>query len=203
MGEKATLNETVYSGIKSELLAGTFWPGERLESRAFEARFDTSSTPIRMALSRLAGERLLDITALDGFHVPHVSESWLYDIYIANREALLICLRLAHKATSELTMEVFQTAGTVEATETLFNDVASTTGNVELISWIAGLNERLRTVRLIEGSALPDRQEELASLAGLWMRRDERPFARGVQLYHERRIDRLRDLVQSVSRRRK
>jgi hypothetical protein len=202
MPDKETQITRSYDGIKAELLAGAFRPGERLESRVFETKYNTSSTTVRMALSRLAGEKLVETTALDGFRVPMISESWLYDMYIANRELLTICATLSARAPRP----TGRTSGIpdgVAGAEILFNEIAAATQNLELMALVANVNERLRPVRLIEPTVLAQQPFQLRDLEDPWQRNDLETLSDGLTRYHQTRIDHLREIVFSATRARK
>ncbi len=188
-----------YEGIKAEVLSGAFRPGERLESRLFETRFNTSSTTVRMALSRLAGERLIDSNALDGFHAPLITEAWLYDLFVANRELLCSCVSLA-RAPPASPDTILKDEDIVAGTEELFADIANATGNLELAALISSLNDRLRYIQRVESPVLPNRRMELQALWGDWQRGAAASLLERLHLYHQARIDHLRDIVAAVTR---
>lgn len=50
----------VYAAIKQQLLEGAFRPGERIEPAILSDELGASVTPVRDALHRLAGERLVE-----------------------------------------------------------------------------------------------------------------------------------------------
>ena len=73
--------ERVYEGLKRLLLSGDHVPGERIELARFAEELASSVTPVRDALHRLAGERLIEMRTGDGFHLPMVTESALRALY--------------------------------------------------------------------------------------------------------------------------
>lgn len=67
MIERAGTGERVYLAIKTLLAEGDHRPGERLDIRQLERSVGASATPVRGALNRLAGERLLVSHQGEGF----------------------------------------------------------------------------------------------------------------------------------------
>lgn len=61
--------ETITSLLRDELLAGTFEPGTRLGEIALARRFDSSRTPVRLAMAALEREGLLVYEPNRGFRV--------------------------------------------------------------------------------------------------------------------------------------
>lgn len=196
--ERETQTKRAYESIKAEVLSGAFRPGERLESRLFEAKYDTSSTTVRMALSRLAGERLIESTALDGFHVPLISEAWLADLYLFNNEILSRCLVHSHGSTG--VPQVTNEDDPVRLTERLFHEIAAGTGNYEFVATIDGVSGRLRAIRKTELIIIPAAADEITALTGMWIGQAHAELASGLQDYLKVRLDRLRELVRMTSR---
>ena len=81
---KRTDAETMSRYIRNELrrliVVGEWAPGERLQLAGLSERFKTSSTVIREALTRLAGERLVVLRPNRGFFIPTLSQDELRDI---------------------------------------------------------------------------------------------------------------------------
>jgi DNA-binding GntR family transcriptional regulator len=66
--------------IRGAVLGGSWRPGERLAPVALAERFGTSSTVVREALTRLAGDGLLTWERNRGFFVPELDPRGLRDI---------------------------------------------------------------------------------------------------------------------------
>lgn len=66
--------------IHAEVLAGVWSPGERLQPTQLAKRYDTSTTVIREALTRLAGMGFVVMRPNRGFFVPELSLDDLVDI---------------------------------------------------------------------------------------------------------------------------
>ena len=92
MSPGATM-ERVYTELKARVMAGEFAPGSRLDPGQLAADLGTSATPVRDALHRLAGERLVDSWHQEGFRQPIVSEADLRDLYVWTAALLGYALR--------------------------------------------------------------------------------------------------------------
>lgn len=80
MSPGATM-ERVYRELKERIISGHFAPGSRLEPAHLAHELAASATPVRDALQRLSGERLVESRHHEGFRQPALSESDLRDVY--------------------------------------------------------------------------------------------------------------------------
>lgn len=85
----------VVERIRHAILDGTWPPGERLGPVALAEQFDTSSTVVREALTRLAGESLLDAKTNRGFFVPQLDLQQFQDITALRCVTETLALRLS------------------------------------------------------------------------------------------------------------
>jgi DNA-binding GntR family transcriptional regulator len=92
--------ERVVLALREEILAGAFAPGARLKIDDLAARYGVSPLPVREALRRLEGERLVGLAAHRGATVRALGAKSLRDLYDV-REALegLLAERAAERAT--------------------------------------------------------------------------------------------------------
>ncbi|HHW82619.1 MAG TPA: GntR family transcriptional regulator [Actinomycetales bacterium] len=75
-----TLSELVRGQLHHDILSGVWSPGDRLQLTALSERYETSSTVVREALTRLVGERLVELRPNRGFTVPTISLEELRDL---------------------------------------------------------------------------------------------------------------------------
>ncbi|PIJ50142.1 GntR family transcriptional regulator [Erwinia sp. OLTSP20] len=78
--EGRSLNETIYSRIRELILTGQLLPGSKLKIAELAQRFDVSLNVIREALSRLAGELLVEVAPQQGFSVRSLDADDLIDL---------------------------------------------------------------------------------------------------------------------------
>ncbi|MFI7495333.1 GntR family transcriptional regulator [Kocuria sp. M4R2S49] len=75
-----TLSKHIRDELRINMLSGRWAPGDRLQLNQLSEQFETSSTVVREALTRLAGERLVVLRPNRGFFVPTLSMDELRDI---------------------------------------------------------------------------------------------------------------------------
>jgi len=78
---KKTLSEQIHDILRQEILTQVIPCGEKLTIRQLQARFGTSSTPVRDAMVRLAQEGLLDQVSNAGARVVRLTEQDVREIY--------------------------------------------------------------------------------------------------------------------------
>ncbi len=78
-GNSDTISDQVRDQLRADILAGCWAPGEKLLLLKLSERYETSSTVTREALTRLTGERLVELKPNRGFFVPELSLSELGD----------------------------------------------------------------------------------------------------------------------------
>lgn len=81
--------------LRGELRAGRHPPMTRITAGETAERLLVSATPVREALSRLAGEGLLLDRRGQGFFVPRLEASDVEDLYRMQRDLLLIACKAA------------------------------------------------------------------------------------------------------------
>lgn len=154
--------ERVYHALKEQLGSGRFLPGAHLDPAALSEELNASVTPVRDALHRLVGERLVAAPRGDGFRVPLLTETALRDLYGWNGRLLTLALRPMAEAGAEIEPATGQDL--VARTEALFLTIAASSGSGELHAAISSLNDRLRSIRRAEGRLLLGLEDELQLL---------------------------------------
>jgi GntR family transcriptional regulator, carbon starvation induced regulator len=84
---RATLTEQIADTLRTDIIDGTFAPGQRLTMAELTVRYQVSATPLREALQHLAAQGMVDIDPRLGASVPPISRAHLRDTY-AVREML-------------------------------------------------------------------------------------------------------------------
>jgi hypothetical protein len=192
--------ERVYRAIKAELGNGRYLAAEALEPHALALELSSSITPVRDALHRLVGERLVEAPQGDGFRTPAVTELGLRHLYRWNAALLL----LASGGTHSAPLQVAQKGagkGAGEA-EHLFAVIAAGTGSPEHFGAILNLNDRLRPVRRVEAWLVPDWRGELGAMESAFELQGLPGLRRLITAYHRRRERLAPEIVAALQDRR-
>ena len=80
MASGTSLVEEVYGAVRAELLTGQLEPGSKLRLSDFSTRFGVSLSVIREAMTRLAGQGLVQSSPQRGFWVTPLSAEDLVDL---------------------------------------------------------------------------------------------------------------------------
>lgn len=201
MSPGATM-ERIYAELKMRIMAGEFAPGTRLDPGHLAANMAASATPVRDALHRLAGERLVDSWHQEGFRQPIVSEADLRDLYAWTAALLGYALRAPSPLPTTLDAPVTGAEGDDYPARLarLYRSIALFSSNRELRHAIANVVERSHMFRDIEalvdptcGDAVADLED--AFLDGRWadLRSKINAFHRRRAAWAERVGSRLRE----------
>lgn len=179
--------EPTYDAIKRQLMTGEWPAGARLESARIAAHLGVSVTPVRDSLYRLAGERMVDFTHGEGFHVHRLTETDYRDMLECN--LVLLHAALADARTGTIT-PIAPGGGYAERIGYLFLAIAARADNNELSASIAALNDRLHLTRRHDRTIIADTAAEFAALEAAIaadVACDE--LRNQVSAYHDRRAD--------------
>ncbi|NII11305.1 GntR family transcriptional regulator [Oleiagrimonas sp. C23AA] len=179
----------VYRQVKCGLRSGLYSPGQRIDPATLASQFDTSPTPVRMALYRLLGEGLLADHARDGLHVPMLNEFALSDLYDwMERLLLMACdMDLAPVDHRRRISEMSVNGDPVKRTWQLFDAIARATAHHSLQRAIRQTNDQLAPIRRAKQDLLTQAREELAPLLAYWQTSDIPALKSALRSYHEYR----------------
>jgi DNA-binding GntR family transcriptional regulator len=182
--------DRIYFALKGQLASGIHAPGEHLEPAVIGEALFASITPVRDALHRLAGERIVEAPRHDGFRVPSPTEAELRDLYRWNCRLLELALvRPASPAHDEPAPDA----------ASLFRLVARLSGSREHERTIDNASDRLGSMRAVEPDVLPGTDSELDRLLDSYRRRDWRTLRSSVRTYHRRRERAVPELLAFAS----
>lgn len=191
----APVFDRVYARLKQMLRQNAFGPASHLDPGALGELLVASVTPVRDALHRLAGERLVDFTN-EGFQAPLMSEPDLRDLYAWNHQLLLLALRTTLRSQAAFLPPPPEGAHPAEAAEALFGAIARAGGNREQAFAIEALNDRLHAARRAETLVLAGLHDEVAGLYDA----DLRTLRRALGQYHRRRAAAVPAIVRALYR---
>lgn len=188
--------DRVYHELKRMLAEGELPPGTPIEPALIGKQIASSITPIRDALHRLTGERLVEAPNHNGFRVPLITEAGLRDLYNWNGQILALALRNMRPVQPNHRASVSPPqSDKLDPIAGLFEEVALAGGNVEHLRTVEQLNDRLAPMRKVEPQLLDGTDEEHAKLRELFDRADRSGFATLLDRYHRRRFRAVPDLL--------
>jgi DNA-binding GntR family transcriptional regulator len=189
--------ERVYLALKARIMSGTLPAGEPLEPRLLGEDLISSITPIRDALHRLVGERLVDAPRNHGFRVPVLSEAMVRDLYGWRTRLLLAALAHAPAAQApEISAgDRHNAASESRPAAALFLAIAGVSGSRELRLAMSSANDRLHALHQAEIDVLGGEDDELAELEQMLASGDRPGLRRLLVHYHRRREKHVSDII--------
>ena len=182
--------ERVYAALKAQLREGQFKPGDRLEPAVLSEQLNASVTPVRDALHRLTGERLVEAPRHEGFRVPMLTETTLRHLYAWHRDLLLLAVASRHRrdwpSGAALSSDRAATDH-VERHSALFLAIAQATRNPEHAIALEALADRLGPLQRLESLLLDAVEEETAEIVAAVERNDAKALRAALVRYHRRR----------------
>jgi DNA-binding GntR family transcriptional regulator len=178
--------ERVYGAIRERLRNGLYRPGSRLEPAVLSEELNASVTPVRDALHRLTGERLVEAPRHEGFRVPLITETDLRHLYSWHRDLLGIAL-IDHSLAPRPLDERDEDPSELERQNGLFFTIARLTGNPEHLLALESLADRLEPAQRLEAGLLDAVEEETEEIAAALKEGDRKRLRRALVHYHRRR----------------
>jgi DNA-binding FadR family transcriptional regulator len=189
--------DRVYDALKRRLLSGALVPGQKLEPAPLAEDLISSVTPVRDALNRLIGERIVETRAGSGYHLALVHEPDLRDLYAWNTQLLIDAIRWWPSGQASAAAA---SGEQVAATRDLFDGFATRTGNAELVAAIGSANDRLNAARVAEAMVLDETGSELEAIASAIRQNSRAEIGRLIRIYHRRRLFAVPTIVRSLYR---
>lgn len=188
--------EPTYQAIKQRLMTGRWPPGYHLDTARLADDLGVSKSPVRDSLNHLAGERMVEFAAGAGFHVPRLDEARLKDLLDLNLHLLLIALRSGFVIEpGSLVLD-----GARDFASQSFLRLARASGNGEIAEAIASVNDRLSTVRCLEGRVLSNPDAVLEEMDdAVSSRADPAVIGELLTRYHDERLSHAAALVRLLT----
>lgn len=191
----------VYQALKARVMAGAFAPGERIDPARLSGELAASATPIREALHRLAGERLVESWSQEGFRQPIVTEAGLRDLYQWSDDIIRLLLRaVQRRGLVTIAPPELPSGPPSIVTAAIIEWLAGLSPNAEYQAAAAALNERSHALRRVEDDEMADSAHGLADLVDAVVGGRWRDARRATSLYHAARLRRVADLAAHFKR---
>ena len=196
--------DRVYRALKHRILSGSYSLGSRIDTQSVADDYGTSVTPVRDAVQRLIGERLLEALPHGGFQAPAVTAPALLDLYDWNGRLAQIAAKLPPCANEPLAQLVDALAPMASPeqfaalTASLYSHLARRSGNQAHQLAVAQLNDSLHAARLAEARTLKDPYSELLQLIRTLDSGNNRAISTRLSAYHHRRRQKLLPLLATI-----
>jgi len=195
MAPESVTQDRIYNAIKADYLDGLFRPGIRIDLQSIADRHRASTTPVREAVHRMIGERLVEPHPDGGFRIVTIDTVRLAHLYAWQCQQTLAALHQLHGQALARALAPFRQTivspepiRQVERIDLIFQRIANETGNLELIDQVVLANERLRYPRLAETGLFPNIVRELETLTRNGNTAGISNVRRRISAYHDRRI---------------
>ncbi len=161
----ASHSDRVYKAVRELLVNFQLRPDERINESALARQLDTSRTPLREALNRLAAEGFLSLSEGKGFHCASFHPESVLDLYelrqaLETEAARLASVRASDAALADLAQSVencaaFYHSGAdanllLQYDELFHVQLVALAANAELSRQLALVNDRIRFFRLVD-----------------------------------------------------
>ena len=192
---------TVVAAVRHHIVAGDWLPGEQIKVNIVASEMRVSATPVREALSRLVGMRLVEERRRHGYFVPILTAYDLVDLY--SLAELLVEAALAvpppgsrpfrpSRAASRLSDAADDDASPMRC-------ILGRSDNLPLAEAGGILLDRLEAVRRVEDLVLGTRESEAAEIRRQLLRGERLRVAELVRRYHALRRSRAEALAYAAA----
>lgn len=190
--------ERVYAAIRQRLREGQYSPGDRLEPALLSEELNASVTPVRDALHRLTGERMVEAPRHEGFRTPMMTETSLRHLYGWHLDLLLLALvkhRTDELAEDKAAAEGCSRAPAHERQNALFQELARAAGNPEHSAALEALTKRLEPAQRLERYFLEETEAETNEIVRSLRANDRKALRASLVRYHRRRLRIIPELL--------
>lgn len=154
--------------LRRRLRDDTFASGDRIAAKEVADDLRLSPTPVREALSRLAGEGLLEERRGDGFFVPVLAPADIAALYHLSEQLLLFSQSAPQARPRDmLSLALPLNEDPVRAVERLFWAWVGESGSRVAIDTYRNIMARLAPIRRREAAFIPDLSQEAEALLRL------------------------------------
>lgn len=175
--------------LRRRLRDGALEPGTRITAKEVADELKLSHTPVREALSRLAGEGLLEDRRGDGFFVPELTVADIAVLYRLSEQLLLMCQGAVRAASPPRRPSApAEELDPVRAVERLFLAWAGEGGSRVTLDAYRTAMLQLAPVRRREAQLIDDLAQEAAALQQLAGPEERRRRPVAIQQFHRRRV---------------
>lgn len=190
MAVDPTAAERAYDEIKRRLLEGAFHLRQRLDAQTLARELGVSTTPVREALVRLTGERVIASRRAHGYYLALWTEEGLRWLYSWRADLA----ELASDALAQAVPVVADQNVSYSTRTSLVLQRLHASGNPEWRHAAINADDRLHGARRAEHEIWADADEELAALADTVSQGDRTLRRTALRAFHRRRLAHVRQI---------
>lgn len=201
----------VYERVKARVIAHDLPVGKRILIEPLADQLFVSSTPVREALIRLSAEQVIQGVPKSGFFIKEISETEIRDLYtlqhllldwsltaIRNDDGKPGMLKPPNLLADLHDKENIPSSTAVQLTNALFTHIARQTGNTDIISIIANINDRTHYAREKDFAVFEDTTDAAIQLCKLYYQKAFDALRKDLRAYFHEKTCRLPDLLRSL-----
>jgi DNA-binding GntR family transcriptional regulator len=176
--------------LRERLRTGALAPGGRVNAKDLAEELGLSPTPVREAMARLSGERLLEERRGDGFFARTLTAADIEDLYRLSQAILLQALEEARRVRTDVAAALDAQVATdpVRAVERLFLAWVADAHSPVFLENYRLLIFQLGPVRRMEHHLLGDLTEEARNLVALAGSEEPEARRQAIESFHARRF---------------
>lgn len=189
-----------YGVLHADLRSGRFAPGTRITASDIGPRLQVSATPVREALSRLAGQNMLIDRPAIGYFVPSVDPIGLQDLYgLAATIALGALGTLDKGAVAALVNRQAKRPQHRTAGE-LVRAIGSESPNLALRNIATNIDDRLARLRAVETDMFASADLHEGGLEDWLAAQPRQKTVQNINRFYRRRILAVMDIASVATR---
>ena len=188
----------VYATLKTRIREGEFAPGSRLDPAQLRRDLASSTTPIRDALHRLAGEGLIETWQNEGFRAPQISEPAIRDFYEWSNELVHVVIRAAARRQDPPLKPRSRGEDYAASVTEAFLQLAALSANHEHRRVVANLCDRGMILWRTEPHVLSEAVADLGVIEQAVDEADWTEAGRAIDLFHRRRLRAVSQIAASL-----
>ncbi|MGD9714242.1 MAG: GntR family transcriptional regulator [Thermomicrobiales bacterium] len=203
MSPEPVTAERTYSRLKESIVKGVIRPGTVLNLPRLSEEYGTSVSPVRDAIHRLVGEKLLELYPGGGFRLPVPTVDGLHHLY--RWHDLLIRQAVRTPLDEVQVADLLRRAVADDASHDLADGVsqvfallATVAGNVEFVTAVSNASERLYLARLHEPVVMKNVAREIRLIVDVAINGTAAAVRDAVWEYHRRRLRRVEKIVAAM-----
>lgn len=195
IGLKLPAFEQAYAVLHTRLRTGYYAPGSRIQANDIASLLGVSATPVREALSRLAGQGLLIDCRAIGYFVPPIDPVDLRNLYALASMLALSAMRSLDILGIDIPSLVEPSASDTRTSGELLVALAGLTPNTALQKAAGHIDDRLARLASVERDLFGREDQAQGPLSAWLATRSQKHCLTNISRFYQRRIRKILDIA--------